>query len=465
MSGKTFMLFSHLCNPGHMSGAEKFALFMLRELSLFHRCMLVVPSEGLLAQQARSFGFDVIVAEYSLMWQMWNPGPQLGEEEEYYRGTPQFRSLLNVLHIHRPDAVIVNTCVNALPALAASRLGIPVLWLITEVMRDGPWMPQAASLIDRSSTWIAGISNACLQAIRRYVPSGKTMLLYPSWQPDSLHPATWQANRRRLRANLSVDAHEILVGCVVSDIAAHKGIDHFIEMAVRICPLLSTVHFMIVGNPTEQPYFDQCIQNIHQSGFASRFKILPFGSQIETFFPAMDAAVVPSLVEEGFGLTALEAMVFGKPVIAYRSGGLEEMLNRIGMDRLLAARGDIEQLTAAVLAVVRNPKECQSLGSVCQQAVTVHYGIQAYRNRLGQLLHTVEPALATLADYHAASRAAVPDGVLLSGAQTPAVFLIEGGRKRPFRSEATFSAHGYGWHQVQTVDDAMLQWFPTGDPL
>src|SRR5690606_34387677 len=131
-----------------------------------------------------------------------------------------------------------------LPALAASRLGIPVLWLITEVMRDGPWMPQAASLIDRSSTWIAGISNACLQAIRRYVPSGKTMLLYPSWQPDSLHPATWQANRRRLRANLSVDAHEILVGCVVSDIAAHKGIEHFIEMAVRICPLLSTVHFM-----------------------------------------------------------------------------------------------------------------------------------------------------------------------------------------------------------------------------
>ena len=459
------ILFSHLCNQSHMSGAEKFLFFMLREWSKHYHCSLVVPNEGMLAQRARKCGFKVIISKYPLIWQLWDPGPQLGEEEQRWRCSAEMSSLLNLLHMHRPDAVIVNTCVNALPAMAASRLGIPVLWLITEVIRDGPWTEQAVSVVNRHSSWIAGISQASLQVMVRHGLAGKTMLLYPSWWPNSLHPDTWSANHRRLRQHLRVRSTDILVGCVVSDIAAHKGVDHFIEMGVRLCTKLPSVRFLIVGNPTERSYYDQCIQQIHQSGYASRFNILPFGRQIETFFPALDATVVPSLVHEGFGMTAMESMAFGKPVIAYRAGGLEEMLSNIGMHRLLVPLGNIEQLTAAVLTVVESSTKCKALGAACRKAVTAQYGLSAYRTRLTQMLRIMEPVLAANRANHAASRTSVPDGMLLRGALTPAVFLIEEGRKRPFASETALIARGYGWHQVHTVDDAMLQWFPNGDPL
>ncbi len=50
------------------------------------------------------------------------------------------------------------------------------------------------------------------------------------------------------------------------------------------------------------------------------------------FFPNVDVTVVPSIVEEGLGMSAIESLMFGKPVIVSNRGALPEIVsdNKVG---------------------------------------------------------------------------------------------------------------------------------------
>lgn len=65
--------------------------------------------------------------------------------------------------------------------------------------------------------------------------------------------------------------------------------------------------------------------------------------------------VVPSLVEEVFGLTVIEAFAFGKPVIASNIGGLPELI-RHGETGWLVAAGNVEILADQMHIVVSMDK-------------------------------------------------------------------------------------------------------------
>jgi glycosyltransferase involved in cell wall biosynthesis len=72
-------------------------------------------------------------------------------------------------------------------------------------------------------------------------------------------------------------------------------------------------------------------------------------------------AVVPSLWQEAFGLSALEPMARGRPVIASRVGGLPEIV-REGETGLLVPAGDETALCAAMRRLLLNPEECELFG-------------------------------------------------------------------------------------------------------
>jgi glycosyltransferase involved in cell wall biosynthesis len=66
-----------------------------------------------------------------------------------------------------------------------------------------------------------------------------------------------------------------------------------------------------------------------------------------------DAVLVPSRLE-GFGLTALEAMACGKPVVASRSSSLPEIVED-GVTGILCPIGDVSAFAAACRKLAENP--------------------------------------------------------------------------------------------------------------
>lgn len=64
-------------------------------------------------------------------------------------------------------------------------------------------------------------------------------------------------------------------------------------------------------------------------------------------FAGSNVVVVPSLIPESFGLVGVEAMSFGRPVVAFRAGGIDEWLTP-GETGLFARHGDPDDLAAQI---------------------------------------------------------------------------------------------------------------------
>ncbi|HET8946835.1 MAG TPA: glycosyltransferase family 4 protein, partial [Candidatus Polarisedimenticolia bacterium] len=81
----------------------------------------------------------------------------------------------------------------------------------------------------------------------------------------------------------------------------------------------------------------------------------------EMLLPGLDLLVQPSLWE-GFGLSALEGMATGLPVVASRVGGVPEVI-RDGVDGILVPAGDPVRLAEAMTAILGDPGLAARLGA------------------------------------------------------------------------------------------------------
>ncbi|UKS27623.1 glycosyltransferase family 4 protein [Paenibacillus sp. HWE-109] len=454
------LLFSHICNPEHITGAEKLLLFMTLELGRHYACTLVVPKEGLLAVEARRHGITTIVQSFPLLYDMYHPTDALPRLHQELLGHGDMAGLLDLLFIHEPDLVITNTCVNLLPAAAARKLGIPVTWIIAETIQSTIFASISAELMDAYADWIIGISETTLQPLHR-IRERKKFVIPPSWHTDQYDAREWPVKRQNKRAEIGIYDERPVVGYISSDIYANKGLDHFIQMGINICETNRMAHFMITGKPADAVYMESCIQMILLSGYSSQFSILPFEPNIQSVYPAMDVVVIPSLLNEGFGLTALEGLIFGKAVVAYRSGGLSEILASTGNELFLANKGDVRDLTSKVQYLVSDQIARQQVGKTNSQAIGQVFGIDAYRSKLEHFLARIRPHLQE-------SRAArlsppqFPNQFLLKGEASHTVFLIEQGHKRPVSTGYDFQFYKLDWNRVGIVSDRQLTSHPTG---
>ncbi len=83
--------------------------------------------------------------------------------------------------------------------------------------------------------------------------------------------------------------------------------------------------------------------------------------QLPLYFGAADTCAVPSYYES-YGMVALEALACARPVVASRVGGLESVVDH-GVNGLLVTPGSSEELSDALLMLLRNKRYRESLGS------------------------------------------------------------------------------------------------------
>jgi glycosyltransferase involved in cell wall biosynthesis len=86
--------------------------------------------------------------------------------------------------------------------------------------------------------------------------------------------------------------------------------------------------------------------------------------KMPSYLKTADIAVVPSLWEEPFGLTDLEAMASGVPLITTRSGGIPEICEGVA---ILLDRDDIcHHLAEAIRFLYNHPVEAKVLSQKAQ---------------------------------------------------------------------------------------------------
>lgn len=378
------MLFSHVSNTKSITGAEKLLLLFCRCMAPYFNCILVAPGEGKLTDHARKQGTVVMIQTFPLLYGMYNPDFRLPLNAEELRSHPDYASVVRLIGETAPDLVLTNTIVNALPAIAAKSLGIPVVWKVTEVIRENEFASEVLNIVDKYSDWIIAISESSARVYNGRI-SSPISLLPPSSDSERLH-SFGEMVRQSEREGLRLNEEHKCIGYISAFIHPEKGLKEFIRMAIFLCHSRPECRFVIIGRAADHRYYDACMSDVKFSGYKSRFQFIPFVESVQSVYCAMDILVVPSMVTEGFGMTALEGMLCGKPVVAFASGGLSELMESTGNGHLLVPVGDAQGLADKVSLLLSDPAALTNIGMHNEGAARALYGIEAYQRRLDQII-------------------------------------------------------------------------------
>jgi mannosyltransferase len=172
-----------------------------------------------------------------------------------------------------------------------------------------------------------------------------------------------------------------------------KGIREFVEAMCEVLPRHPDYTAVIIGQVTPKfvPFVEEMKSLIRKHGLEERFKWtgkLPF-EQIPTWMRRMSLVVCASH-NEGFGLTCLEAMASGVPVVATRAGAWE-MIIREGVDGVLVPCKHSKAMAAGLDRLLGQKEDLDTMGRAARARIEADFTIQreaeglnaVYRNILG----------------------------------------------------------------------------------
>ena len=170
--------------------------------------------------------------------------------------------------------------------------------------------------------------------------------------------------RKKMREslNLSDDKTFLYVGRLVEN----KGIEVLIRSFRKIIEAgIPKVRLVVCGGSgyskdTVTPF----VQNLCDIASPVKSSVIFTGyvahKDIHDYYLAADWTVIPSLVEEGFGVISIESMACGVPVLAFDRGALTEIVLD-NINGIVVPEATVEQLTEKLTQAARHPSP-ESLG-------------------------------------------------------------------------------------------------------
>lgn len=160
------------------------------------------------------------------------------------------------------------------------------------------------------------------------------------------------ANRLRLGA-LKASGYSIVL--FLGRITLQKGPDYFLRAAKSVLARDPKVVFLLSGSGDMER---QMMDMAAQLGISDRVLFTGFltGAERHEVYTAADLFIMPS-VSEPFGITALEAMKSGTPVLVSKQSGVAEAVTHA----LKADFWDVDEMTNQILGVIRHKGLRQSL--------------------------------------------------------------------------------------------------------
>src|SRR5574340_211465 len=108
------------------------------------------------------------------------------------------------------------------------------------------------------------------------------------------------------------------------------------------------------------------------------------GREFDALMQGAAFLVVPSICHENASMAVLEAMAYGKPVIASRMGGLPEQVDPEGTGLLFEA-GNAEELRGAMLRLAADSCLRQAMGCAARRAVEERFSLDHHGAQTTQL--------------------------------------------------------------------------------
>lgn len=203
------------------------------------------------------------------------------------------------------------------------------------------------------------------------VPASRIRLIPHGIDIDMFASPVSPSAQQQLRDQLRMRANGPVVG-TVARLVASKGVDRLIRSLPQIRAAVPDASLLIVGDGEERSRLEQLavahgIQGaVHFAGALPETQIALSLMQVFVFLPT---------AQEGFGLSFLEAMASGCPIVAMRQGaGAQWVLEQIPISVIVEPE-DLSGLATAVTRFLQHRDAARQAAERARTVVKAHYSL------------------------------------------------------------------------------------------
>ena len=226
------------------------------------------------------------------------------------------------------------------------------------------------------TTWLIRQQDALIATSPKaasYLERPATVILH-GVDTTIFHPAQ---DKRALRDSLGLDPDAVMIGCF-GRVRAQKGVDLLVRAALRLFPDRPRAQMVFTGRitPDNEAFVAGLKSEIDAAGLTGRIRFLgelPW-EDVVRHYQAMDLFAAPARWE-GFGLTPLEAMACGVPVVATRVGAYDTLIREAETGSLVPP-DDLDALTAALAHWLDDTPAREAAGRAARAHVVANHSIE-----------------------------------------------------------------------------------------
>ena len=212
-----------------------------------------------------------------------------------------------------------------------------------------------------------------------HVPSERIRVI-----PNFIDPEVFRRSRKPChRATLAPGGESIIMH--VSNFRPVKRIPDVVEVFARIARE-TPARLVLVGDGPERP---RALEKARELGVQDDVLFLGKHQSVDELLACADLFLLPSK-NESFGLSALEAMACGTPVIGTDTGGLPEVVTH-GETGFLFPLGNVEEMAEAGLSLLNDPGMWSRFSNAARADSVARFSNQAvvpmYEDLYGDVLN------------------------------------------------------------------------------
>lgn len=179
---------------------------------------------------------------------------------------------------------------------------------------------------------------------------------------NSILPVTFSEKEKNRAARYRTAPNTVLLG-FTGRISPEKGLDILINALSKIRKL----DFMLLIAGIGSSQYEQRINDLISSfELSDKIKCLGFLKNIQAFINQVDIGIVPSVWKEPFGLSIIEFMQAGKPVITTNNGAQPEYITD-HYDGILIPPSDPDALGETIQYLIENKEARIEIGDTAKK--------------------------------------------------------------------------------------------------
>jgi glycosyltransferase involved in cell wall biosynthesis len=377
------IVFTH-CPPDLYGASRSLLRLVTRLVGDGHNVLVLLPYSGPLCDELMKVGAEVELNCHLAVLTRRVAGNKL-----------QILKLFALLPLHAwklsrrikrfgADLVHTNTALILAPGIASRIARREHIWHVREVFTDSKavWLIYQRYM-ERFSARIIAVSEAVKNQFVPQVQKKITVVNngFPIDEFQCVSEARVKAFRERYGTNGNAT-----IGLIGRIKFGRKGQDVFLQAAAQVAKRFPSAQFFCVGStfPGNEDHLDRFFALRSALGLESTVTYTGDVEDIKAAYAAMDIVVQPSTLPEAFGGVVIEAMAFGKAVVASASGGTVEQVVD-GTTGFLVPPGNVEALASRIAELLEDPGKRQLMGTRGRQRFLQNFEFEPYYRSISGL--------------------------------------------------------------------------------